>query len=192
MIRFTVKDEYVHAKVRDESVNMSVQSASVVKVGLSATVATVTLLASKWVGEGHLYSQVVNIDGVNENCQVDITPSAEQLAIFYNKDIAFVAENENGVVTVYVIGQQPLMDHDIQVTITEVKKQEDKITGVTAGTTMNPKRFAEQFETDETLVVEGGVMRVNTATEVGDHTLPITAAAVNTTVGNIEVLLEKI
>lgn len=48
------------------------------------------------------------------------------------------------------------------------------------------------FTTDETLILKDGVLRVNTATEVGDQTLPITAAAVNTTVGNIEVLLKTI
>ena len=48
------------------------------------------------------------------------------------------------------------------------------------------------FVTDETLTLEDGVLRVNTATEVGDQTLPITAAAVNITVGNIEVLLGTI
>jgi hypothetical protein len=49
-----------------------------------------------------------------------------------------------------------------------------------------------EFETDETLIMENGVLRVNTADEVGDSTLPITAAAVNVTVGNIEALLETI
>lgn len=44
----------------------------------------------------------------------------------------------------------------------------------------------------ETLILEDGVLRVNTADEVGDSTLPITAAAVNVTVGNIEVLLGTI
>ena len=48
------------------------------------------------------------------------------------------------------------------------------------------------FTTDETLILKDGVLRVNTATEVGDQTLPITAAAVHTTVGNIEVLLKTI
>lgn len=67
-----------------------------------------------------------------------------------------------------------------------------KIIGVTVGTTIDPKRFAKNFETNETLVLTDGVMGVNVATEVGDYTLPITAAAVNTIVGNIEVLLEKI
>lgn len=50
----------------------------------------------------------------------------------------------------------------------------------------------DTFETDETLILENGVLRVNTAHEVGDQTLPITAAAVNNTVGNIEILLQTI
>ena len=86
----------------------------------TATIGVVELLASKWVGEGNLYSQVVSIEGVTENSQVDITPSVEQLVIFYEKDITFVTENEGGVVTVYAIGQKPMLDHNIQVTITEV------------------------------------------------------------------------
>ena len=86
----------------------------------SATISEVTLLASKWAGSEHLYSQVVNIDGVTENSQVDLTPSVEQLEIFYEKDLTFVTENEGGVVTVYAIGQKPINDYVIQVTITEV------------------------------------------------------------------------
>lgn len=80
----------------------------------------VTLLASAWVGEDNLYHQVVEIEGVTENSQVDLTPDVQQLAIFYNKDLAFVTENEDGVVTVYAIGQKPTNDYTIQVTITEV------------------------------------------------------------------------
>jgi hypothetical protein len=44
----------------------------------------------------------------------------EQLAIFHNKDVAFVTENEDGVVTVYAIGDKPTQDYTIQVSITEV------------------------------------------------------------------------
>lgn len=80
-----------------------------------------TLLASAWEGSGNVYSQVVNIEGVTKNSQVDLTPSLEQLAIFYEKDIAFVTENDGGVVTVYVVGQKPQNDYTIQVTITEVQ-----------------------------------------------------------------------
>ena len=41
-------------------------------------------------------------------------------AVFYEKDITFVTENDGGVVTVYAIGQKPQNDYTIQVTITEV------------------------------------------------------------------------
>lgn len=80
----------------------------------------VTLLASAWVGENNLYHQIVDIEGVTENSQVDLTPHIEQLAVFYDKDLTFVTENENGIVTVYAVGQKPANDYTIQVTITEV------------------------------------------------------------------------
>lgn len=49
------------------------------------------------------------------------------------------------------------------------------------------------FVPDETLSLVDGVLSVNTADAVEeDNTLPITAAAVHTTVGNIEILLSLI
>jgi hypothetical protein len=88
----------------------------------SARIGEVMLKANDWVAADmeNLYSQVVTIDGVTENSQVDLTPSVEQLAAFYEKDLAFVTENENGIVTVFAIGQKPQNDYTIQVTITEV------------------------------------------------------------------------
>lgn len=52
----------------------------------------------------------------------------------------------------------------------------------------------DSLKVDNTLKLsEDGVLSVNTTTEVEkDNTLPITAAAVHTTVGNIEVLLGTI
>lgn len=86
-----------------------------------ARIGVVTLVASAWEGKDNLYSQVVNIDGVTENSQVDLTPNIEQLVIFYDKDISFVTENDGGVVTIYAVGQKPTNDYTIQVTITEVE-----------------------------------------------------------------------
>lgn len=80
----------------------------------------VELLSAKWVGSGNLHSQVVTIDGVTENSQVDLTPSVEQLVVFYEKDLTFLTENDGGVVTVYAIGQKPENDYTMQVTISEV------------------------------------------------------------------------
>jgi hypothetical protein len=87
----------------------------------SARIGYVTLSASDWVGDASPYSQVVGVDGVTEYTQVDLTPSVEQLAVFHQKDLAFVTENEDGVVTVYAIGQKPENDYTIQVTMTEVQ-----------------------------------------------------------------------
>ena len=90
-------------------------------VGSAKTVLTeVTLLASAWEGDTSPYSQVVTIEGVTANSKVDLQPSVEQLTIFHQKDIAFVTENEDGVVTVFAIGDKPANDYTIQATITEV------------------------------------------------------------------------
>lgn len=87
----------------------------------NARIGHVTLLASKWEGTSSPYKQIVSIDGVTENSQVDLTPNVVQLGIFHQKDLAFVTENEGGVVTVYAVGQKPTNDYTIQVTITEVR-----------------------------------------------------------------------
>ena len=90
------------------------------KVTAGAKLSSITLLASAWVGTQSPYSQVVEIEGVTEDSKVDLQPSVEQLSIFHNKDLGFVTENEDGVVTVYAIGDKPTNDYTIQVTITEV------------------------------------------------------------------------
>ena len=86
----------------------------------ASRIAYIDLHAAKWQGTASLYSQVVTIAGTTEYSKVDLNPSVEQLAIFHQKDIAFVTENEDGVVTVYCIGQKPTADYSMQVTITEV------------------------------------------------------------------------
>ena len=99
-----------------------------ISTGSTATIGIVDLIAEKWVtGESteNLHHQEVTIYEVPENfdfenCQVDITPSVEQLLVFYEKDLTFVTENEGGKVTVYAIGQKPENDYTVQVTITEV------------------------------------------------------------------------
>ncbi len=88
--------------------------------GSTVTIGEVTLLAANWSGTEDPYWQVVAISGVTENSQVDLKPSVEQLAIFHDKDLAFVTENDGGVVTVYAIGDKPMNDYTMQVSITEV------------------------------------------------------------------------
>lgn len=88
----------------------------------SAKIADIELLADAWQGESSPYYQQVFIDGITANTQVDLTPDVEQLSVFYNKDLAFVTENDGGVVTVYAIGQKPANDYTIQATLTEVAR----------------------------------------------------------------------
>lgn len=93
---------------------------NIVAKGASARIADVSLLANAWIGNQSPYSQIVTIESVTPNTQVDLTPSIDQLCIFHNKDLAFVTENDDGVVTVYAIGQKPTNDYVIQATLTEV------------------------------------------------------------------------
>ena len=90
------------------------------KLTATTRVAEIELLAGNWVGDAIPYSQVVAIPGITKFSQVDLTPSVEQLVVFYDKDLTLVTENEDGVVTVYAIGQKPVNDYTIQVTIREV------------------------------------------------------------------------
>lgn len=71
---------------------------------------------------GVRYGQVVNVNNAEITCnsKVDLQIDSEQMVIFYEKDLAFVAENEDGVVTIYCIGQIPQNDYRIQATVTEV------------------------------------------------------------------------
>ena len=86
-----------------------------------ATIGVVELKAAKWVTSGeNIHSQIVTIPGVTQKSRVLLSPSIEQLAIFHDKDLAFVTENEDGVVTVYALGDKPLNDYTMQVTIEEV------------------------------------------------------------------------
>ena len=90
-------------------------------INSSARVVEIYLSAASWVGTNSLYSQVVNIEGITEYSQVNLRPSIDQLAIFHDKDLAFVTENDDGVVTVYVLGDKPANDYIIQATVMEVE-----------------------------------------------------------------------
>ena len=96
------------------------KSISEISSSLLNKISSVTLLANQWIGETSPYSQTVTIAGATENSKIDLNPTIEQLNIFHNKDIAFVVENDNGVITAYCIGQKPKNDYTIQATITEV------------------------------------------------------------------------
>lgn len=104
----------------------------------------VTLLAAAWVENDGVYSQVVELAGVTSHTKVDLQPTPDQDEIFRAKTLAFVTENDNGVVTVFSIGDKPLNDYTIQVTMTEVEGT-GKIRGNTVGVP-NPQADWEQTD----------------------------------------------
>ncbi len=71
---------------------------------------------------GSRYGQTVNVNNavITQNSKVDLHASSEQIIEFFNEGLAFVAENDNGVVTVYCIGDVPKIDYEIQAVVTEV------------------------------------------------------------------------
>lgn len=71
---------------------------------------------------GVRYGQEVNVNNavITKYSKVDLQINSEQMVIFYQKDIAFVTENDGGVVTVYCVGQIPENDYKIQAIVTEV------------------------------------------------------------------------
>lgn len=82
------------------------------------------------------YKQIVVIENITPYSRLDLHPEADMLAEFQNLDLVFVTENNNGVITVYSIGDMPLKDYSVQATIveTEVLVECDKIVGITVGT----------------------------------------------------------
>jgi hypothetical protein len=83
----------------------------------SIKISSVTLYADQWKGASSPYSQKVDIVGATINSKINLNPTIEQLNIFYNKDISFVVENDDGNITVYCIGQKPTNDYTMQATV---------------------------------------------------------------------------
>lgn len=84
-------------------------------------IGTITLLSLKWTGSSGLYWQTVQLAGITAFSQVDLKPSPAQMARFQEMDIAFTTVNEDGVLTVYAIGDRPVEDYTMDVSITEVR-----------------------------------------------------------------------
>ena len=102
--------------------------------------ASITLYPDRWVQDSndrwYQTPEIVEISISNKD-KMDLQPSSEQLCIFHEKDIAFVTENNDGVILVYCIGQVPQNEYTLQATITEVEI-DGKIIGDTTATP-NPR-----------------------------------------------------
>lgn len=90
--------------------------------GGSTKLVEISAPAENWKGGASPYSQEVSVEGISVNAAVYITLSANQIQnlIQAGKEIAFTAENNGGVVTLYAIGDHPGMDCTFQASLVEV------------------------------------------------------------------------
>lgn len=88
--------------------------------GSSVKMVRISLPAADWKGGESPYSQEVAVDGVSQNSMVNLQLTAEQLQEFHDMDLAFTTVNEDGVVTVYAIGEKPESDYEFQAVLLEV------------------------------------------------------------------------
>jgi hypothetical protein len=80
-------------------------------------------LSTEWIQDAdNRYYQEVKVQNatITPNSKVDLHLDANQVSIFREKDLAFVAENEDGVIRVYCVGQVPKNAYDLYATVTEL------------------------------------------------------------------------
>lgn len=99
-------------------INTSEEGTGVVPV--LPRVSTITLSANAWVGSSAPYSQTVSIPTVTAATKVELNATVAQIVSLQNDDIALMAENYNGAVTIYSFGGKPSTNMTMQVTLTEV------------------------------------------------------------------------
>lgn len=99
-------------------INTSEEGTGVVPV--LPRVSTINLPKANWTGGSSPYSQTVSINTVTSATKVELNPTVSQIVSLQNDDIALMAENNNGTVTVYSFGGKPSGDMTMQVTLTEV------------------------------------------------------------------------
>lgn len=109
----------VSTLVGDKKVSEQINAAIANKAD-APKLTNVSILASSWIGESNPWSQVVTINGVTDNSKIDLQPTALQIVDLQDNDIALIAENTNGIVTIYALGSKPNKDYTMQALITEV------------------------------------------------------------------------
>ena len=83
-------------------------------------ISTITLAVDRWTGNSAPYSQVVEVNTATPVTKVELNPTAAQIVSLQNDDIALMAQNDAGTVTVYSFGGKPSVSMTVQVTLTEV------------------------------------------------------------------------
>ena len=120
-IYFCTDDGSLFFDFVDAEGNLQRKQVSAYGAGAKPKSATITLLAANWVGDTNPWSQVVALDGVSDSSKIDLQPTAIQIVSLQSDEIALMAENDAGTITVYAIGNKPTENYTMQVLITEVE-----------------------------------------------------------------------
>lgn len=126
------------------------------------------------------YKQSVTIDKTTKYSRLDLQPNADMLAEFQNLNLVFVTENNDGIITVYSIGDLPLKSYTMQATVIETEATvESPVIGATVGTptTKDIIRYTPQILTEEQKAQARSNIGVGDATSI--------TVATTTTLGGI-------
>ena len=107
-------------RVTTESIKTWTNSKFLKKDEAMPKLTSVTMLSSNWNEEDDFWSQIVECNGINMNSKLDLQPTPAQLVELQDSEISLMATNNNGVVTIYAIGDKPTSDMAMQILITEV------------------------------------------------------------------------
>ena len=80
----------------------------------------VNIIASGWQGTSSPYFQRITCNGVNTKSMVELRPSPEQIEVLQEDEISLMAVNNDGLVTIYAIGDKPSYNITMQVIITDI------------------------------------------------------------------------
>lgn len=138
-----------------------------VQTGITQRIGEVFLPSAAWELCPEGFRQVVSVvpivgAGVTKQTQVDLTPSPAQVAVFCEKYLTFTTKNNGGVVTAFAIGQKPMHDYTMQVTLSEVAA-EGEIIGVTVGTPTSIERIKQELDYDDKVLSDKEVEQLMTA-----------------------------
>ena len=102
--------------------NLTVQLAGPFSMGGGAAVklTVITLPAAGWKGAASPYSQEVAVDGVSVSSMVDLQPDGALLELLRQQELTLYTENNEGIVTVFAVGDRPAQDITVQSSIVEV------------------------------------------------------------------------
>lgn len=89
-------------------------------VSTAVKLTSISAPLANWKGAISPFSQVVDVDGISNNSVINLQLPIDQLEALRSKEIAFTTSNDNGIVTLYAIGDKPDTDLVFQATLTEV------------------------------------------------------------------------